>query len=365
MAVVSDNLVVIVGPTEGSYGRTFYGNDGNYSDDVIDSEAVVVMLNTSFSGRSELTTTPTPTSAQESRELIISVAVGSFAALLIASITSFFYLRRRRRRVQRSKSEGQLVATNGTVPIATDQFVNSNHSSEGQIGTSNRVRITSSGRIKHVRTPEAEVVQNDRYHPDGEQPSSTHSYRAVFPKHESGPALGSSSTSTSSVGETATNNYELKPVLGSDRTHLVRQGGKRSFGDPPGDHQTASQQFDTISGTPFNLKMQATMPVCPTGTPVMGASVEDHTGGRSRGDRPGSSESALRDGSEILESSGAQSLRVEAIARSMLAAVERLIEHSSVPGVSEAATLLSMFARLVLDNKDTAPASERRLRWCS
>lgn len=369
MAFVSNDALVIVGPTEGSYARTFVGSNAS---GIVDSEAVAVMLDTSLKEPTQTPTptlvptpkpTPTPTSTQESGMMIILIVAGSTAALLVAFLACFFYLRRRPGATRRSKNEGPLVATDGVVPVATDVIVSANRCWEGYPGTSNCVRITSSG-IDHLMMPEAEVVQDDPLHPDGVQNVSIHARRAVFPQMEGAQASGSSSTSTSIAGDTATNSYELKPALCIDRTQLVRQGGKRSFEDPSVDNQTSSQQLSSMPGAPFNSEHQANGPVRPTGTAFTGASIEDCVGGGSTEDCPGTSKSVFGDGSKILGSSGAQSLSVQAIARSMLAAVERLTEHSSVPGVSEAATLLSMFVKLVLDSNDTAPASERRLRWC-
>lgn len=78
------------------------------------------------------------------------------------------------------------------------------------------------------------------------------------------------------------------------------------------------------------------------------------------GRAPGASSAAYDNNSNGNDSGGVIGLGV-----AVLAAAQELAQLCQIPGVSEAATAVCMVANLVANSRDSARASETRLRQCS
>lgn len=52
------------------------------------------------------------------------------------------------------------------------------------------------------------------------------------------------------------------------------------------------------------------------------------------------------------------------VGQAVMEAAQNLAEHSGIPGVAEAATLLSILVNLVMNNRSSINAADKRIKWC-
>lgn len=335
VAEVSDGLIVLAGYTYGSYG-------GDYTGDK-DTQAAAVMLRINSS-----TTVPTlALSGEEAHDssTVWTIAGVLVAAALLALMAVIVWLRKRRVNARRVGKKW----TVGNAPRAVPEPASRprhNATSVGRIGTVTKYRDS---RKEILRDHPKKAIGGS----GGKSIREARGFTSVGSSVEGGAEVGQSEWELP-VPEPST-----FKVMASEGAHPEKQGSAEDWRGPspgcaredsPRELRPSSSEGVTSSiiRTSSSLRNSDMCPNSPVPTVPRSAPMIS-----SRGQGGG------HDGS--LGSRCAQGLGV---IQAVLGAAQELAQHTSVPGIGEAASLLSVLLQLVSDHEGNYSASEWRVRWC-